>query len=386
MNRWILLFFVFTLPNTANAQENAEFELAKHHYANQEYDNALQIWNSCVEKDSTSNYCKEQAGLSAYRLGMFPQSKEYLLKIGNDPQYFKSAYVTLANIYEQQENIPKAIKYNTMLKDSFPDNPIYYRKLGALYLKAKLLTEAFPKYAKALALNPNDLISIKALSEIFIANEQFQEADSLLNIGLALDDESIGLTLLLAKNYYVQKEYDSTVVVLETLKGRHDFTNYHNKMMGYALLQIDSTDNAIWYLERSLVDESNPEYAHYYLANAYEIKEEYETSEFHYNKAIDAGASQGLHTYHRNLARIQKENSNFKDAIENYKWALKYRDDPTLILFLAQACDNYYRDKSIAINYYNKYLKSNDDNAKYKKYARDRISYLRENRHLEVGK
>lgn len=386
MDKWKLLLFVVLATCTISAQENSEFEVAKQFYANQEYNKALEIWDACATKDSTKNYCNEQAGLSAYRLGMFPQAKKYMLKIGDDSQYYKSAYVTLANIYEQQENIPKAIKYNSRLKDSFPDNPIYYRKLGALYLKAKIVSEAFPKYAKALELNPNDLISIKALSEIFIANEQFQDADSLLNVGLELDKESVGLTLLLAKNYYVQKEYDSTVVVLETLRGKYDFTNYHNKMMGYALLQIDSIENAIWYLEKSLVDESNPEYAHYYLANAYEIKEDFETSEFHYKKAIKSGASQGLHTYHRNLARIQKEDSNFKDAIDNYKWALKYRDAPSVILFLAQACDTYYKDKSIAINYYNKYLKSGDENENYKKYARDRIRYLKETKHLQVGK
>ena len=386
MLRYLLTSFVVFFVVNMHAQTDSSHEVAKQFYANQQYNEALGIWEECIEQDSNSIFCYEQAGLSAYRLGMFPKAKTYFLKLGDDPQYFNTAYVTLANIYEQQENIPKAIKYNTRLKDSFPDNPIYYRKLGALYLKANIVSEAFPKYAKALSLNPNDLISIKALSEIFISNAQFREADSLLTIGLQQDKESIGLSLLLARNYYVQKEYDSTVVVLDQLRGRHDFSNYHNKMMGYALLQIDSTDKAIWYLERSLVDESNPEYAHYYLANAYEIKKDYEVAIFHYNKAIESGASQGLHTYHRNLARIQKEENQWKEAIENYQWAFKYKEDPSVLFFLAQASDTYYKDKSIAINYYSKYLKSEADNQNYKQYARERLQYLKESKHLQVRK
>ena len=177
--------------------------------------------------------------------------------------------------------------------------------------------------------------------------------------------------------------YDSTAVVMHSLIGKIDFTNYYNRIMGNSLLQIDSTDKAIWYLEKSLVDESNPEFAHYYLANAYEIKKDFETSIFHYEEAILAGTSNGLHTYHRNLARILKESNQLKEAIENYKWAIKYRSDPLLLLYLAQASDDYYKDKSIAINFYRQYMRSSDENAEYKKYAKDRVQYLKEMQHLQ---
>lgn len=382
MNKLFTFFLViFSISNALSQGIKSEQE-ALELYNNQEFGAALSIWENNISGDSTNLYYLEQAGLCAYRLGNYSKAKEYFLKIGNDAAFFKTAYISLANIYEDQESIPKAIKYNNMLKDSFPDNPIYYRKLGALYLKAGIISEAFPKYAQALSLNPNDVISIKALSEIFIANSQHKEADSLLNIGLALDKENISITLLLAKNYYVQKLYDSTVVQLNSIVRRLDFSNYYNKMMGYALLQIDSVDQAIFYLEKSLVDESNPEYAHYYLANAYEVKKEFDIASFHYNKAISEGTSPSMHTYHRNLARIQKDEHNLKDAIDNYKWAYKYKEDPLLLLFLGQASDEYYKDKSIAINYYSQYVKSDDNNATYKKYAQDRIQYLKEYKHF----
>lgn len=378
----IILPFIFYFLS-AQAQVEDQYRKAKAHYANQEYTKALLIWEQCVKLDSANFYCQEQAGLSAVRLGMMAKAKRYFHAIENDSAYYKTAHINLASIYEQQENIPKAIRYNSSLKDSFPENFIYYRKLGALYSKAQFPTDAFTNYAKSLKINPNDLVSIKALSGLFMSNAQYSEADSLLKIGILLDEENLSLKLLLARNYYIQKMYDSTAVVMQSLIGKIDFTNYYNRIMGYSLLQIDSTDKAIFYLQKSLVDESSPEFAHYYLANAYEIKKDFETSIFHYEEAIIAGTSNGLHTYHRNLARILKESKQLKEAIENYKWAIKYRSDPLLVLYLAQASDDYYKDKSIAINFYRQYVRSTDENEAYKRYAKDRIQYLKEIQHLQ---
>lgn len=378
---FLILFFGFVLCGI-HAQADEAYKEALALSNNQEFMKALQIWESCIEKDTSNFYCYEQAALNAYKLGINSKAKKYFHQIEKDPDYYRNAAIQLSAIYEAEERIPRAIKYNTLLRDSFPQNPVYHKKLGALYVKAGIIPEAFVHYAKALSLNPQDITSIKAVSEIFMANSQYEEADSLLKTGLSLDPENTSISFLMAKNFYTQKQYDSTVVVLEKLKGIVDFNNYHNRMIGYSYLQIDSTDQAIWYLERSLVDESNPEFAHYYLANAYELKSEYETSIFHYKKAIEEGTSNGLHSYHRNLARLQKEENQLKEAIDNYQWAYKYKDDPLILLYLAQASDIYYKDKSIAINYYNKYINSNDTNASYKKYAKERLLYLKEIRHL----
>ncbi len=377
MKYLLILVSLFTIYHIRSQSDSTQI-LALKYYNNQEYMEAMQLWESCIEKDSANGYCYEQAGLTANRLGLLAKAKENFTKIENEPTYFQTACINLANIYESQELLPKAIKYNRRLRDSFPENPIYHRKLGSLMMKAGIAAEAFNHYAQANKLNPNDITTIKALSEIFISNSQFEDADSLLHYALSLDSTNASISLLLARNYYSMKNYDSTVVILDGLRGKIDFSNYHNRMFGYALLQIDSVEQSIWYLQRSLVDESNPEFAHYYLANAYELLEDPETAEFHYQKAIEAGTSNGLHTYHRNLARIQKNENQLKEAIDNYQWAYKYREDPLILLYLGQAADEYYKDKNIAINYYNQYIRSEDTNESYKKYAKERVQLLKE--------
>jgi hypothetical protein len=57
--------------------------------------------------------------------------------------------------------------------------------------------------------------------------------------------------------------------------------------------------------------------------------------------------------------------------------------DDIILFYLARAADQYYKDKSIAVRYYSKYIESNDQDAKLKKYAIERMNYLREVAHMK---
>ena len=361
-----------------------ELTQAQSYMQEQEYTLALPIWERCAE-DTLQLKCIEQAGIAAYRLGIMSKAKAYFHRIENDPTFYKNACINLASIYDAQENIPKAIKYNRLLRDSFPENPVYHRKIGSLLMKAALPKEAFLSYAKALSLNPDDVTTIRSISEIFVNNGQHSDADSLLRHGLSIDSTNVGLSLLLARNFYKQRMYDSTVVVMDKLKRTIDFSNYYNKLYGYSLLQIDSVDQSIFYLQKSLVNEGDPEYAHYYLANAYELKGDIEASLYHLDEAITTGTSAGLKSYHRNKARLLNKENKLREAIKAYEWAYRYDEDPLLLFYLGRACDAYYKDKSIAVRYYDRYAKSKDGNQEYKEYAKDRSRRLKEMMHQSGG-
>jgi tetratricopeptide (TPR) repeat protein len=378
--KWKLLISFIFIMAVRTAWCQADIQDARRYMQEQEYTLALPIWESCAQ-DTAQTECIEQAAIASSRLGYMSQAKNYFHQIEKYPDYFKTACINLASIYEQQENIPKAIKYNSILRDSFPENPIYYRKIGNLLMKAALPKEAFSSYAKALSLNPDDVTTIRAIADILVTNAQYTDADSLLKHGLSIDSTNVGLSLLLARNYYKQRMYDSTVMVMNELKGVIDFSNYFNKMYGYSLLQIDSVDESIFYLEKSLVNEGDPEYAHYYLGNAYELKGDMESAIFHLRKAIETGTSPGLKTHYRNLARILNSENILREAIPAYEWAYRYDDDPLLLFYLGRASDAYYKDKSIAIRYYTKYINSKNDNEEYKQYARERKRYLLEYQH-----
>jgi len=152
--------------------------------------------------------------------------------------------------------------------------------------------------------------------------------------------------------------------------------------LGYSFLQIDSLDQAILFLERSLVDEKNPENALYYLATAYEKKEDMKMAVYYFERTIEAGVSKNQAIYHKNLGRLFDEENQLKKAIKQYEAAYRYSEDPLMLFYLARASDVYYKDKRIAMRYYDRYSKSDSKNAEYIKYAIDRRKYLKEQNHL----
>ena len=335
----------------------------------------------CYESDSMNTDCIGLVAKSALGLGDMANAKKFYHLLEKLDTTNMESLVQLASIYETQQQIPRAIKYYSLLNKKLPENPIYFRKNARLFNLVKDYREAFRLYAVANKLNPRDVLTLKGLAEICIRNNQMDMADSLIHKSLEIDAENVSMSYLLARSKYRQKQFDSVTFILEGLRGRVDLDSYNNKLLGYAYLQIDSIDLAVQKLQLALVDEQESEKLHFYLATAYEKKEEMEGAMDHYNKAIKYAKSPDLDLYHRNAARLAYAEKNFKEAIANYKDAYKYGQDPVVLYQLATISDIYYKDKSIAINYFKKYIKSGHSNKEYLEYARQRSRYLVEMQH-----
>ena len=80
--------------------------------------------------------------------------------------------------------------------------------------------------------------------------------------------------------------------------------------------------------------------------------------------------------YHKDLAELYEKDDQFYKAYENYRAAYDYEPDEELLFHIAHNADRYYKDKTIALRYYQRYLKTNDN--KYRKYATQRIPQLKE--------
>lgn len=366
------------------SQEDIDIAAAQTFFDQQDYLNAIPIYEKCVLSDSLNIDCYEKLSLSAYRLGDTPKARENYLALEKIDSTNKLALSQLASIFEQDKNSPKAIKYYHKLVKYYPENPVYFRKLAQNYQAAGLLTDAFRYYAEAYKKNNRDLFTIKGISEIFISNKQYAEADSIMLKGLEIDTMNVNLHLLIAQSKYRQKVYDSTVHYLDRIKYTIDFSPYYNKMFGYAYIQIDSFEKSIPLLEKSLVDEGSKEYAHYYLATAYYNLDNMEYALHHYNKALEEGISNNVDLYHRSLAKLYNDDNKLKEAIAHYKDAYKYGDDPLMLFYLARASEIYYKDKSIALNYYKRYIKSKHNNSEYIDYAKERSRHLKELRHQKM--
>lgn len=346
-----------------------------------DYITAYNLYDNCYQSDTNNVLCLYQSAVASIRSGDNTSAKKLFHIIEKKDTLLRDTWQNLAELYEEEENPPKAIKYYSKLHNESPDNPTFTRKLGRLYRSADNRTDAWRYYAMAYKSNPRDVKTVKGLAELAMRNSQSELADSIIAEALKIDSTHIGLNMLRAKIMYKTKAYEMTADILQSVLGRYDFNAYYHKLYGYALVQIDSTERAIYHLNKALATTPEDEKVHYYLGRAYENIGDSETAIFHFEQATNYSISPSIDKYFRNLARLYDEKKELPKAIEAYKEAYKYGSDPKILYYLARASDIYYKDKNIAIKYYSIYLKSSDETNTYRNYARERKRYLKELKH-----
>ena len=79
------------------------------------YIEAAKLYHLCYEQDTTNKQALLSLANSNMQIGDITLAKKYYHQLENDSLYSKDAVIKLASIYESQQNLPKAIRYYTIL-------------------------------------------------------------------------------------------------------------------------------------------------------------------------------------------------------------------------------------------------------------------------------
>ncbi len=74
------------------------------------------------------------------------------------------------------------------------------------------------------------------------------------------------------------------------------------------------------------------------------------------------------------------------EVLKQYGKSQAYEQDADVYYYMGNAAEQYYKDKSKAIKYYQQYLDTNPENATWVKNAKDRIKVLKELRFMRGKK
>lgn len=371
---WVVMAWVIV---TVMAQAQSAADEINQYLETQNYRAALALLQ---EQDSSlSNWYK--TAFCQQKLGNWAYAKHWYERILIRDSLHLSARVNLGNLYFQEANWPKAIRYYRELIHLDSTNFSYFKSCGDAHEQAGLVREAFGYWEKALCLNPQDIPLLINLAEVFLGNKQADLADSLMAIAYGLDKSNVKTLLQTARVKYSLKDYAAVSQHMYTVNSMIDLNPFYKKMWAYALIQLDSIDFSIRILE-GLLNEDADENTHFYLGLAYEQKKKHEYATFHYRKAISKATSPNMGNYYLRTAILEKEQSHFKEAIEAYREGYRYSRAPSFIFYEAQVSDLYYKQKNIAFNKYQEYLKLQDaDHPNFTQYAHERVKYLKEYLH-----
>lgn len=341
-----------------------------------QYDLALEHMFECYRSDDKNKDYLFRLGYCYFKLGNFRESKyafEALLKLDSTNI---GALSNLAMIAEQELNYQKAGDYYSHLINIDSTNSYYYRQNGRIAQKKGAMISATAFFNKAHVLNQQDIATIVDLANAYLDLGALDYAQSIIEKGMQEDSANINVLYTNARIKNAKDDFPAVIRSIERAMELGDSSNYYAMMISVAFLRTDQAEESIFHLKKIIEREKDSEHTHHYLALAYELQGDSDLAKIHYEKAIEKGISDKVPRYHEDLAKLYEKSNQHRKAYENYKAAYEYNAEDVLLFNIAFNADQYFKDKNIAMRFYEKYLKTKHQ--EYREYSQKRVLQLKE--------
>lgn len=370
------------MPIMVNAQEKDSLSMKLKELAySYQYS---KIVNLLEEKTELKNEYKEILADAQMKCGRFFEALnnyEALYSSDSSSKYL----LKQANIYDKVDEEAKALSLYIQLADKEVENPYFWKLAAKSALKQAEYAIAFKCYTRVLELQNDDIEAVAEFSGILIKTEYFEDADSLLRKTLEIHPNANILKRKRLMALYRQRKYEEVVAVAEELFEDLDSNLVSIKIAGIANYHLKNYKEAVELLEMVIKVERDSDLLHYYAGLSYRELGELEKATKYLEKSIDLSVSDNLPNYYTQLAVCYEEDGQTAKAIQAYKIAYKETKDKVLLYHLARNYDVLYKDKKVALSYYEKYLEEKDTANEYlMNYSKYRIQELKAGVHFEA--
>lgn len=265
-------------------------------------------------------------------------------------------------------------------------NPYYYKKLGLILTKRGMNLSASDFFRRSLMYNPKDIEVLSLLAKFHLDQKAFAVADSLLAEARSFDSTNVGVIMLQVQSAYRQEEYRACLDYCQSLlSAEGDTSSFFLRYRGYASYKNREYSQAIEALRTLLEGDGEAEIPLFYLGMAYAESGEYDSSQTYLTKAIEAATSEFIGNYYLNLAFVEEQRKETEAAISAFKKAYNYTGRADMLFYLAYNYEQLYRDKSTAIQFYERYLEeAGDGELVLKQQAQERLSQLKRVMHFKA--
>jgi len=321
---------------------------------------SLDCYYKASRLNPESNVYNFSLAKAYYTQGKFSLAEPILLNLNSlDSTKWLYAYY-LSSIYMQSEKYDDALDIYDRFLSNDSTNCVYLDKTAFAYLKGGYYDDAINLYNKSLSIKKKNLTAIKNLSFLYASTMNPDTAIQILTMGIEIDSTDKDLYIRRAQINYSK--------------------NYTKRAMDDYLFLLASGDSSKLYLKRTGIGYSynfQPKEAIRYLLLAYKAdSSDYETCSFLgqcYYKIKDMKSS--IYFYkkvqeilrpiysqvgltHYLCADSQRDNGNYKDAIDSYLKAFAINSDPNINMIIANIYDEKLNNKGRAISYYQRFLNS----------------------------
>ncbi|WP_299578077.1 tetratricopeptide repeat protein [uncultured Sunxiuqinia sp.] len=262
---------------------------------------------------------------------------------------------------------------------------VMFNKYSALAAsKAGRKKRAMHLYEKYLIQNPDDLSAYLNLAAIYEKANQPNKCMNLLAMAHYRFPDSRAIHLKRANTAFVNKKYPIAQHVYQSFMARHDTTLSVYLNYGICLYHNKHTEHALEVLEACYAESPSDVYINFYLGVAHKRLDHYELAANYLDFAIFISIPEFHPEMYHHLAQVYGSQREFEKSIACYERAYELDSRKVEVLFeIATTYEEFNFNKTLALNYYQSYLKEAGEEAENAYYALDRIKRIKEDLFFE---
>lgn len=291
----------------------------------------------------------------------------------------------LGRNYIQLEKFQDAYKVFAEIYENDSTNVFWNKQFAFCAHRIGKTMQAISLYEKVLELNPRDYTSYFNLIRLYQQTEQFGKSLEVIEKGLFHFPGDAGFFQQQANYFFGNKQYENARLAYSGYFSAGGDSIYKILLnYGVCLYFTGNENDAISVLGNCANQVANDPYVLFYLSLSYKKLAEYEVAEAFMNAAIESATPAYLPDMYHHLGQIFGQQRKFEESVIALKKANEL--DPTnyeVLFEIATTYEEYNFNKTIALNYYQIYLKEAGESARNVNYALDRIQKIKEDLFFE---
>jgi tetratricopeptide (TPR) repeat protein len=368
-----ILILLFYLPAISVLAQNNDEQIARKTdslISSYQFQKAVDVLS---QGDTLNMGILLQLGNCNSRLGISKTAIHLYEKILSMDSSNITALNQLGQLYTREGDFHKSLDaYSRLLRiDSV--NSYHYKQAAYTASRLDMADVAIMLYAEALNFNPKDVETYQALGTRYIELKEFRQADSLIEKALAVDPQSKNLLMLKVRSAFEQDKDDVVISTINNLLERADTTASYARYLGISYFNLRDYRKVKTCMEFLVKNNYEGESIYYYLGVAARELGNFKASIDYLKLAVQKSISENIQNYYTQLGQSYEEIGNYPMAIQSYHQAHNSSRKGILLYHLAHNYDVYYKNKSKALEYYKKYLNSEDTTRIVRDFAKRRM-------------
>jgi tetratricopeptide (TPR) repeat protein len=345
-----------------------------------------------------------------------PENIKYLLALGNSQSEFgdlNSARINYAKVLsidsrnriamirlgktliELNEFENAAVIYEKSINID-PQNSYFYYQLGLCKFRSGKISLAKMNFEKSISLNNLDPQIFLILSRIYFDEGELENSMEVLKKGLLVSPKNKRLNKRLADLLYHQNRYHEAILkYLYNITIGDTSSNIYQKLgMAYYYLSFTASFinsdirnlklfEGVKALKKAIKNDEKDPINFLYLGLCYKELDSNKLAIKYLQESLNKSIPDYLSEIYFNLGISYDKENKLVESIKAYQKSIRSNPSKSIVYFyLANLYDRYYQDKSVAVIYYQKFVKVRiDEDEKLVAYAEKRIEDL--NRELK---